>query len=172
MRKTKNMKTIIYFLFWIPAFAGMTMLISCSDNSVNPPNNGGPPATNDSLLFSKDSLVLRSTDTSSLHFHCLGIPSFDTCRIEFTGLTNIDSAKGLFEVWCYTADDSVNIIGHSYYLVFWSFGITDFNRLHSHGSPASFNPFYVQFGLKINTSFTNESKYIILKNIKIYRVKT
>ena len=146
------------------------MLISCSDNSVNPPNTGNPPQTNDSLLFQKDSLVLRSTGVDSLHFYCLGIPSFDTCRIEFTGLTNIDSSKGLFEAWSIATNDSVFHSGLSYYLVFWSFGSKDLNRFHKHGVISGFNPFYILLDLKIKTAFNGEPKYIILKNIKFFKV--
>jgi hypothetical protein len=164
------MKTIIYFLFWIPAFAGMTMLISCSDNSVNPPNNGGPPATNDSLIFQKDSLVLRSTGVSLLETF-FRTSYQDSVRIEFTGLTNIDSSKALFTVSILCTPDTFVVIGN-FYSVYETGSASELNKNHNIIYPGTYsNQFCTIFYISINNSFNTEPKYIILKNMKIYRIK-
>jgi len=159
---------LFYLLFTIYCL----LFASCSDNPVNP-TNGNPPQTNDSLMLEKDSLVLRSTGIDSLHFHCL-LPSVDSCRIEFTGLTNIDSTKGIFSVAGMSTNDSILHPPYIYlWAVFWSVGITDFNRYHNYYYPRNgFNPLYTLVYLAIKNSYCTESKYIILKNIKIYKVKS
>ncbi len=164
------MKTIIYFLFWIPAFAGMTMIISCSDNSVNPPTNGGPPAINDSLIFQKDSLVLRSTGVSSLETF-FRTSYQDSVRIEFTGLTNIDSSKALFTVPI-SCTPVTFIVYPNFYSVFYTNSTTEFNNTHNIIYPGTYSiQFCTIFNISIDNSFTSETKYIILKNVKIYRIR-
>ncbi len=173
MKKNKLGTSIFHFAVWFPVLIITVLLISCrSDTTTNP--SGGNPQTNDSLMFEKDSLVLRSTGIDSLHFYCLGIPSVDSCRIEFTGLTNIDSTKGIFSVTGMVTNDSILHPPYiNVYAFFWSLGITDFNRFHNYYFPGHyFNPIYTLIYLAISNSYSTESKYIILKNIRIYKVKS
>jgi hypothetical protein len=144
----------------------------CSNNPINPSNGDPQPVNNDSLIFQKDSLVLRSSGIDSLRFYCL-LPSVDSCRIEFTGLTNIDSTKGVFSVSSYATNDSILKPPYlNLWFIFESYGITDFNRSHNYYYPCHyFEPLYTLLYLAIRNPLSNESKYIILKNIKIYKVK-
>lgn len=168
MKKSKFYSFIIYFVVLLPAFALAALLISCKGDTGTGPSTGGPQQTNDSLIFQKDSIVLRSNTNDSLHvFYRLDYQ--DSLKFEFEGLTNIDSSKANMSVGVFVYSDTV--FNPLAYFLYGTYSPSDLNRTHSYHLGGYYNPLVPHFFLKIRNSYSIEMKYIILKNIKVYKVK-
>lgn len=175
MKKLKGLtklRYILYLIIWIPAYAGMTSLTGCGDNPVTNNNGGPPPVSNDSLLFSKDSISIYlptgGYGAQEVIYNSI-IDTFYNIRIEFTasgrGGTNGGDVR-------YRASAPIDEFCNLGYLVDSTrSNATAFSYDYSF---ISFMPrgtcqvvFYIGAGSGQNVS----ACWVKLKNIKIYRSK-
>lgn len=143
-------------------------IVSCSENPVNSPSGGNPPVSGDSLIFSVDSIVFRSINNSNFRKTYKLSPA-DSLKIQFTGLTNIDSSNATLGVGLYLGDSVWNVAA---YYIWGTYSQIEFNNIHTIRTPSHWYPrLYLHILTSIQNSQPAGEKFIILKNVKIYKVR-
>ena len=132
----------------------------------------------DNLTNSSGTLVLYTADTIKLSTNGVGIlnlqnegdyysPYSNIRRIviEYTGETNIDSAKGICHMIVKVAGQSGGSV--PFYMDYN--GITSINNTYSYNVVITpdINLWYAQFSVEINSGFTPDLKYIMIRNVKV-----
>lgn len=147
----------IWFNLFAVLFVLSLMLASCSDsnNPVTPPGNNG------TLIWTIDSLLVwRSTITNEpLHIDTAQFIDTANVKITFTGETNFDSTAGYASLHAMSFDTN--------FIYFDAYGKTAINKnfeLYFNKST------YLKFAIYIYKSFTNDYKYVMFRNIKVYKL--
>ncbi len=133
------------------------LLLSCSDNN-NPVNNNS--ASNDVLLFSKDTFALEGYDTCyNQYTYTITDNTLRKVKISFRGLTDFDS----------TALSVIVQYQNSVYLNYLKVGINQINCDHTIScSVSGAHTYYFDIGI-ISTS-SQILHFIKLIGIKVYKV--
>lgn len=140
-------------------------ILGCNNNPVTP-SNGNPPLTNDSLLFSKDSIVIYLNQYSLTEIYdgtsTILDSSINKIKVTFIGETNFDSSKGIQAICAFP---------YTQYNYYYMLGNNAINKTHEftfETTNYSLRTWY--FYTRIYESYDSTTKFLKIRNLKIYKI--